>query len=145
MHRSMKVIARWLGYVGVVYLLVAGLWVTVIPACVILVRFGWNYVQTRMHLRPFDPVAWSQASDEDRVYMVPDLMKRVLPGKTETEVIQLLGSPRYRNGGENAQVLWWVGIDFQTGPLPADDKCIMIDFTSSNVATPDTISMPDCG
>lgn len=57
----------------------------------------------------FDPYRWKQSNDEQRYPMVNDLAQRkLLLGKTQGEVRDLLGSPSVQMSEDNSRMVYWV-------------------------------------
>jgi len=94
--------------------------------------------------RPFDVADWTTTPEDERIYMVSDLMENVLPGKSEAEITGLLGPPMpTKQHSPETWVRWWVGLE--PGPkIWRDWKCVMVDFSVSKVALPETIWLVDC-
>jgi hypothetical protein len=95
--------------------------------------------------RPFDVAEWTATPEDERIYMVSDLMENVLPGKSEAQIAELLGPPLpTKPRSPETWVRWWVGLEPGPGWPFRDWKCVMVDFSVSNVARPETIWLIDC-
>src|SRR6185436_10810284 len=61
--------------------------------------------------RPFDVGEWNATPEDQRIYMVADLMENVLPGKSEEEITALLGPPIRKARAPETEPRWWVGLE----------------------------------
>jgi hypothetical protein len=94
--------------------------------------------------RPFDVTDWYSTPEDERIYMVNDLMENVLPGKSEEEIAALLGPPLRKVHAPVTEPRWWVGLEAPPKFLWRDWKCVLVDFGESKVARPETIKLVDC-
>lgn len=82
-----------------------GCWIA-LPFTLVLVvlfvghRLWRNFGEVPALQRPFDERMWQGGAREARRTMIADLTDRVLPGMSRTEVLGLLGKPRYDRLGE---------------------------------------------
>ncbi len=107
-------------------------WSTTALLLLVSIWFGGVSLWARARQRPFEPAAWRDAPEPDRVAMADDLVRRFLVGTTRAQIQSLLGAPP-RTFAQQPAVAWW-RVGPEAGPMSIDDVCIEVVFGADGLA-----------
>lgn len=118
--------------------------VTVVPLAIVLawlVYGAWVFrwqpsMEQAHHALPFNSARWRSRADGDgerwptRLRMVDDLLaRRVLPGKTRSQVVDLLGKPDMTDDRPAPSMIYDLGPE--RGALSMDNEILVIEFDAA--------------
>ena len=106
------------------------------PSAVFFGSLWIDDLQEYYNREPFDSVAWKssqQFHNESRIRMVDNLLARhKLKGKSEEDIIALLGKPHETEHFSGWDMAYWLGP--KRGFLPIDSEWLVLNFSNQAVS-----------